>query len=225
MWGRLFFGQALLRGLLALAIFSYPILVIAQDVAAVDRARFHAVHQRVDKNISGHVSAVAPSGTLEPVLAKIYFVRNGKIATSARSDEWGSFQATGLEPGVYSVIAVSRAGFGVLSVVIRPLEEITAKGQPSVFPASFSSQTSPSLDVTLIPAEEFTLLAELLAEELDNLGEAPPDASAAGGGGGGGGYGGSGGGGLGTLLGAGGLAAGIVALATHTRHQASPFTP
>lgn len=218
---RLFFGQALLRGLLALAIFSYPILIIAQDAATVDRARFHTVHQRVDGNISGHVSEFAPSGTLEPVRAKISFVRNGKVVASVHSDEGGRFQATGLELGVCSVIAVSRTGFGVLAVSICPIDENTGKEQATVFPAGFSRQTSRSLDMTLIPARDFELLAKMFAKELGTFGAASPTASAAGGGG----DESIGGDGFGNLLGVGGSAAAAAAGAATKKHHASPFTP
>jgi len=238
------FRWTTLLGGMALLVFSHSMLATAQGghstgVAKADEQvvpaqawgsraltteseYLHTVHLRVDGNVSGRVRSFEASGTLQPARARVYFVRNRTIVTSARSDEWGRFQVIGLQPGVYSVIAVGQEGFGVLSVAIRPFEEAPAEGVSTASQVALTHGIPPSLDMTLVPAAEFSLVAGMLDEELADVtvAESPPPITGTGGGGGGGG-----GGGLGGLLGVAGLAAGVTALATQDNADASPSSP
>jgi hypothetical protein len=180
----------------------------------------------IDGNIPGQVRMFNPSGNLAPIRAEVYFVQGGKVAVSASSDEWGRFQAVGLRPGVYSVMAVSREGFCAVSIAVDPYGARAATQRPIVSEVSLSVQIPPSLDLTLVPTAEFDLLAGMLAEAFAESVAGRP--AAAGGFAGGGGGGGGGAGGLGALLGAAGLAGGITALATEdsdSSTQATPSTP
>lgn len=221
-----FFGQTLLPGVLAVAVFSQPMLIIAQDTAPAGAEGSRAAHERADGNITGRVSAFTASGTLEPARARVYFVQKGKVMTSARSDEEGRFQASGLEPGVYSVLAVGRKGFGVLSAAIRSSDEGAAKERSTVFQVGLASQPLASLDITLIPAEEFGMLAKMFLNEIGDFTAMqtplPSPATGVGAGDIGGGADIDGGGFRG-LLETAGLAADVAALAT--KSQASPSTP
>jgi hypothetical protein len=189
---------------------------------AADSFSPYVVQQRVGGNIFGRVRMFDASGKLKPVRAGINFVQAGKVVASARGDEWGHFQAVGLQPGIYSVLAVSRQGFSTLSIIVRPPEVSAAAEKPKAFEVSFSMQAPPPLDITLIPVAEFDLLAELLAQMFadSEAGQLTPSAAGSGGGGGGGGGGGDG---LGSLLGAAGLSG--LAGRAGTRTQASPSSP
>jgi len=64
-------------------------------------------------SVSGSMGLVADvDGQLQPVAGlRIAFVRGGNIVASAVTDADGSYQASGLNPGVYAVIASGDAGF------------------------------------------------------------------------------------------------------------------
>jgi hypothetical protein len=207
-------------------------IVLAQmqgsGIDATGQESLHVVYQQVDGNVSGRLSRFDASGSLVPVRANIHFIRDGIRVSLARSDERGRFQAVGLRPGVYSVIAVSREGFGVESILIRPFAEGAVRVQPTASEVGFARYTPLSLEMTLIPLDEFELLAGMLNEGVVDVPVAQPALPAGGGGGafGGGRFGGARfGRGLGGLLGVAGLATGVTALATHERTQASPFAP
>ena len=178
--------------------------------------RFHGVHLRVDGNLAGRVSVIEGSGRLIPARATITFMREGRVVMSVRSDEMGNFQAVGLRPGPYSVIATdgramtadTREYVGAISVVVLPYD-------PTVSPEQSI------LHMTLMPVDD---LSPLLGR-----GEEVPAAEAMiyegypmmGGGGGGGGEG------LAALLGLAGLAglAGSQGGGARVPPVASPFVP
>ncbi|OHB70353.1 MAG: hypothetical protein A2V70_08395 [Planctomycetes bacterium RBG_13_63_9] len=219
---RLPFNPTPFAGVLALVVLCLPPTMMAQDAGAptdgASGAQSRTVHQQVDGYVAGRVSIHNPSGNLEPARVKLSFVQNGNVIASVRSDEWGRFQANGLKPGVYSVIATGEQGLAILAVTIHPFQENLAEEQSL-------------LDVILVPTADFDLLAKMMAEEVAGPGAAPSAGFAVGAGGGGGGRGGGGfggGGGLGAMLGAGGLAAGLAALGSEdktTTTEATPSTP
>jgi len=170
---------------------------------------FSSVNLRVDNNIAGRTRVMDASGNLVAVRATISFMQNGRVVTVARSDESGNFQAAGLRPGVYSVIAMARsAGEGgpayvsAFSVQVLPFSEQAPDGQLL-------------LDIILMPADD---LRQLLGQEESEAPPPPPQPVPYVGGGGGGG-----GGGLGALLGLAGLAA--LAAAGQDDGQARPASP
>ena len=110
--------------------------------------RFHAVHLQVDGNLAGRVSVIDMSGALVPSRATISFVQNGQVVGLARSDDRGRFQAVGLPPGVYSVLAEGGGRICAFSVQILTFDEEAAEDQRL-------------LDITMMPAAD---LSRVMAE-------------------------------------------------------------
>ncbi|NQT15967.1 MAG: carboxypeptidase regulatory-like domain-containing protein [Planctomycetes bacterium] len=175
---------------------------------AAETQRPYTVHLRVDGNLAGRVRAINTAGNLVPVRATISFMQEGRVVGTARSDESGNFQAVGLRPGTYSVVASGRSApggsreyIGAFSVRILAFDE-SAPGDQLL------------LDMTLMPADD---LMKLLGMETPAPYLLPQAPMMSGGGGGGGG------GGLGALLGLAGLA-GLAGLGQQ-QQQASPSVP
>ncbi len=180
--------------------------------AGINSQRFHAVYLRVDGNLAGRVSVIDGSGRLIPARATITFMRDGRVVTAVRSDEMGNFQAVGLRPGPYSVIATNgrpmaadtREYVGAISVVVLPYDP-TASPEQSL------------LHMTLMPVEDLSQLLDQNQEvpvSQAMLYEGYPMM----GGGGGGGEG------LAALLGLAGLA-GLAGQGGARAPVASPFLP
>ena len=163
----------------------------------------HVVHLGSDGNQAGHLNLITPDGRLMPVRGTIHFIQNGRVVLTARSDERGLFQAVGLRPGVYTVVAMSDAGGGTSAVQVLPFD-------PNAAP------TAMTLNLVVAPMEDMQMLDELLGQQMlpPPLPFPPPfPAGAPGFAGGGGGGGGLGGGGLlGAALGATGIGLGAAAL-------------
>jgi len=180
------------------------------------------VHLAIDGNLPGRVVRAAnlaitrppgqaqvsvASATNTSLRAKISFLQDGQIVNEVMSDESGRFQVVGLQPGVYSVVAVGRSASGIVSVEVLPYE----------------ANLSKELTVLTIPLDELSM------EELDALSLVPEGAlpvmyeTAAGGGVGGGGGGGMGMAGL--AAGLGGLAAGLAGGGSGGGGPASPAIP
>lgn len=166
------------------------------------------VNLQVDGNLVGRVSLFDAAGNLTPASVSIHFIQNGAVVLMARSDERGNFQAVGLPPGTYSVIAMDQEGFTAFSVRVLPFDQNAAPNQMV-------------LAMTLIPPVDTALLAQMIGQgPMVMAAPAGFPMGAANGGGGGGGAG----GGLGAALGAAGLA-GLAGLAGQDDEEqmASPF--
>jgi len=180
------------------------------------------VHLAIDRNLPGRVVraanlaltlapgqaevSLAPVGNTS-LRAKISFLQDGQIVNEVMSDESGRFQVVGLQPGVYTVVAVGRGASGIVAVEVLPYE----------------ANLSKELTVLTIPLDELALA------ELDALAPVPEGAlpmmyqTAAGGGVGGGG--GAGMGLAGLAAGLGGLAAGLAGGGAGGGGPASPAIP
>jgi hypothetical protein len=68
--------------------------------------------------VSGSFGSVAGTdGVLDPVEGLlVHFIRNGEIAGSSVTTEDGSYSASGLEPGIYSIIASGDNGFCAIGI-------------------------------------------------------------------------------------------------------------
>jgi hypothetical protein len=174
-------------------------------------AKTTAVHLQKDGYLRGKLNVLDSAGRPSPAKGKVSFLQNGQVVAVAQVDLGGVFQAAGLKPGVYSVIASGPDGFAAMTVQVLPYVE-------NAPPAELVS-----LDMTLVPLDGADALSDLLAQTPPGTPAPPADPAAYGGGGYGGG--GGGGGGLGALgivgaaLGAAGLGLGIGALANE---EASP---
>jgi hypothetical protein len=100
------------------------------------------VHLQIDGNLAGRVTL---AGSTQPAHAQISLVQGGRLIATARSDEFGRFQVTGLTPGVYSVGAKGPGGIAVFAVPVLPFEP-NSPGAESI------------LNVILISQSDFELL-------------------------------------------------------------------
>ncbi len=105
-----------------------------------DAKRFHAVRLGVDGNLPGRVSYLDVGGIHVPVQATVTFSQDGQVLSTARANLEGRFQAVGLKPGVYNVIADAGAYFGAFSIEVQQYD-IAADPERS------------NLDLTLVPIE------------------------------------------------------------------------
>jgi hypothetical protein len=135
--------------------------------------RSSIVHLRVDGNLFGRISLFASTGNLVPAKATIHFVQNGHEVFTTQSDERGNFQAVGLRPGVYSVIAMGADGFTAFSVLVLPYD-------PAI------PEDELLLQGTLIPPADMALLTQMFSATPVPVTTPPMAVGPMGGGGGGG---------------------------------------
>lgn len=146
------------------------------------------------------------------------FLRDGQLVHAAEVNNNGDFSATGLIPGLYSVVGTGRDGVFALGLeVLGSTQEVAKPGDavPVVLPASSGFSASPVSLQNLSP-NDISELTDNTINPNDNgapvANAAPPAPAPAGGmGAGGGGVGGGAGGGGGGIGGGGGLGALIAA--------------
>lgn len=104
----------------------------AVDTVAVDanvRSAAYASYMRheyalqQDGNLKGKVRMVDAGGTLTPARVKLFFVRHGEVVAQTTPNSEGIFQATGLTPGYYSVVADGASGMSSTGVRVVPAPE------------------------------------------------------------------------------------------------------
>jgi len=134
---------------------------LAMGPAADEAPNMHSVYLRADGNLSGRVCTMDPTGTARPARVSVTLVQAGQPIASARSDAWGRFQivagstapggaanqekATGLKPGVYSVVADGEDGFAAFAVRVLPYRPDASRGQMT-------------LEISLVPVSEKKML-------------------------------------------------------------------
>ena len=139
----------------------------------------------------------------------VCFVREGRLIARTRVERSGSFVASGLSPGIYSVIGTGTDGsFAIaVEVVSHDEEQVAATHSLSKYETT-SMVTMPELSAAVVPSVDFLALHDVGL--MDNLWQNSEGAFAGGGSGvgtggvgTGGGAGGAGGGGgaIGALLG------------------------
>lgn len=98
---------------------------VAEDGSPKDLAqRSHVVALNQDGLVTGRIVAIdAPSKTLSPLSEiNIYFVQNGSIARSTKTNVDGQFTVDGLEPGAYSFVGSSAKGFLAYGIIVKPYD-------------------------------------------------------------------------------------------------------
>jgi len=83
----------------------------------------HEYALQQDGNLKGKVRIVDAGGALTPARVKLFFVRHGEVVSQASPNSEGVFQATGLTPGYYSVIADGASGMSSTGVRVVPAPE------------------------------------------------------------------------------------------------------
>ena len=86
----------------------------------------------------------------------ISFVQNGKVITRARPGVSGVFQASGLTPGIYSMIASGPDGF--LATAISVLPAVNGQGA--------ANEAGLQIDGALVPPENVPLVRKLIRERI-----------------------------------------------------------
>lgn len=87
----------------------------------------HEYALQSDGNLKGKVRMVDAGGSLTPARVKLMFVRHGEVVSQASPNAEGVFQASGLTPGYYSVIAEGQSGMSSTGVrVVPPPEKVEA---------------------------------------------------------------------------------------------------
>lgn len=80
----------------------------------------HELSLTSDGTIPGNLRVFDENGSLVPARVKLFFVREGQVVSQTLPNEQGDFQVTGLQPGIYSVIAAGQSGFAAMGVRILP---------------------------------------------------------------------------------------------------------
>jgi hypothetical protein len=97
---------------------------MADDLSAAAAAyQRHEYTLQPDGNLLGKVQTIDDAGSSIPARVRLYFLRRGAVVTHSLPDEQGSFQASGLTPGYYSVVAAGQGGFSAVAVRILPPPE------------------------------------------------------------------------------------------------------
>lgn len=191
----------------------------------------HEMALTTDGSVPGNLRVFDSSGALVPARVKLFFIQEGQVVSQTLPNEQGDFQLSGLQPGVYSVVAAGQSGFGAIGVRILPPpnrpEAPKANTIGKIREISQPLGMQFRMNISLIPPNDVRTAFQLASQQnTGNLGGFPAFGSMGSGGGGGGG---AGGGGLGPgltrgLLGgllAGGII-GAVSSGSNDNNQASP---
>ncbi len=200
----------------------------------------YTVQLKKDGSLHGEINLLDErTGRYREVMdVTVHFLRDGKIVTFANVEPDGSFVATGLNPGLHTVVGSGRDGICALTVNILG-SEVQAVEQKNGLLGYQTVAVMATLDIAVAPIGPRNLNINNIADRTDGTvnpstdappavagppGSAVPPGAGGGGGtgaGGGGAAGGGGGGGLGALLGA-GLAGGAGFLLGQDDSSASP---
>lgn len=114
-----------------------PEAVAATKVSA---DRLHSITLNSNGGVEGRITTLKNSDGEGLSELKVYFVRNGKIAKEAITDENGTFRVENVTEGAYSFVATGKSGFaayGVNVVANNGSDQINAMEAAAVSP-SFS---------------------------------------------------------------------------------------
>jgi hypothetical protein len=208
-------------------------LVSAQTAAGrggVSTFSSYSAEIQSDGNLPG-ILELLDSQLPVPGPVQITFIRNGRIVSKAKADKDGVFQAQGLVPGTYSVVATANNRFAAFSVEV--LQHQLGQGTETQ-QIGFAKAPPIKFTVPLTSASDFQLISQVVQQETPPEevptppSDTPPVGAPFGGGGGGGGGVGAGGGGGGLavamLATAGAVGLGI-GLSNDRNPLASPSTP
>lgn len=154
----------------------------------------HEYALQSDGNLKGKVRMVDAGGSLTPARVKLFFVRHGEVVSQASPNAEGVFQASGLTPGYYSVIAEGQSGMSSTGVrVVPPPEKVEAPKANTIGRRRFIADSKETTDAAkaaelpgadwlhLTPIPTIDVAAADRINELQNgprLGAVKPQASA-----------------------------------------------
>jgi hypothetical protein len=211
----------------------------AAEEALLER---HEMSLTPDGNVPGSLKFFDDSGTLTPARVRLYFVQKGQVVSQSLPNEQGEFQASGLQPGIYSMVAAGQSGFAAVGIRILPPPDRPEAPKANTIGRAreVSNRRAGQLMLNLAMINPSDVLAAFQIAQRENAGGirgfpgfapgAAPGAPFGGGPAGGGGAAGGGGGGFGRLgglfvagaAGAAGFAAGRNGGSGTTTTSASP---
>jgi hypothetical protein len=188
----------------------------------------HEMSLTTDGNVPGNLRVFDDAGNLVPARVTLFFLQNGQVVSQSRANEQGDFQASGLQPGIYSLVAAGQSGFAAMGIrVLPPPDRPEAPKANTIGRAREVSNARAGqlrMNMSMIqPVDVRTSFQLAQRENAGGMGGFPgfpgggapgggfPGGGLPGGGGGGGGGGGFGIGGLGGLFTAGAAAASFAA--------------
>lgn len=80
----------------------------------------HEMSLTSDGTIPGNLRVFDENGSLVPARVKLFFLKEGQVVSQTLPNEQGDFQVSGLQPGIYSVIAAGQSGFAAMGVRVLP---------------------------------------------------------------------------------------------------------
>lgn len=90
---------------------------VAAEEAWYDK---HEMSLTSDGSIPGNLRVFDENGALVPARVKLFFLSEGQVIAQTLPNEQGDFQVSGLQPGIYSVVAAGQSGFAAMGVRILP---------------------------------------------------------------------------------------------------------
>jgi len=119
-----------------------PVAAQSEGDSFASRLRSHRIRLSSDGFLPGRINLVdAETGAVRVLKdVKVMFIQDGQVKATAVPGEGGTFQAAGLQPGVYSLAAIGPEGYVAYGLEILP----PAAPNP-VLPAAEKDQTA-SLD-------------------------------------------------------------------------------
>jgi hypothetical protein len=134
--------------------------------AISDQSRAHRIRISSDGLVPGKILVVDPE-TNAVVPARdltVLFAQNGEIKAQVEPGEGGVFQASGLGPGLYSVIASGASGFVAFGVELLPLEAAQVTREGAVEPVSFfqEEQAALEIDALAVPPRDLEAVGQLV---------------------------------------------------------------
>jgi hypothetical protein len=125
-----------------------PIATIAANGQVINSLRQHTITADQDGIVRGRLISIDQKTFAAVGLGelKVFFARNGKIASEAATTSDGSFEVKGLQPGAYSFIAAGESGFAAYGV------DVVAGGEG----------TEPTMMEVAAVSPKFTAVREIL---------------------------------------------------------------
>lgn len=138
--------------------------VVATKAAVFQEGRSGAnrIHLSVDGLLTGRFEAADPqTGELVRALRlEVLFLQNGRLVARAVPGESGVFQATGLHPGVYSMVVLGDVGFLAYAIEVLPPAELPL------------NDAGGQIHAAIVPPIDFPVVRQLIREHAPRPGVA-----------------------------------------------------
>ncbi len=134
--------------------------------AISDQSRTHRIRLSSDGLVPGKILVVDPqtNAVVPATDLTVMFAQNGEIKAQVEPGEGGVFQASGLGPGLYSVIASGASGFVAFGVELLPAAVAHVPRDGVVQPVSFfqEEQAALEIDALAVPPRDLEAVGQLV---------------------------------------------------------------